>query len=87
MNESERAVAMGKLHEAQNEAMRVQMELDDVDTAIREADAVGNHPTMARLYQRETDLLLRRLEASERVAAIAAALWLPNDEAPLRLDA
>lgn len=79
MQDAERDVALKRLCEARDEAMRIQLELDTVNAALIAAEQAGNGPAMARWYAREAELLHRRAEIADHVSAIAAVLWLPGE--------
>jgi hypothetical protein len=79
VNDVERAIAMEKLSEARDEAMRIQLDLHEVDTALMHAEEAGDGPAMARWHAREAELLHRQAEVADHVAAIAAALWGLNE--------
>lgn len=79
MNDTARAIALERLSEAQAEAMRIQLALDWIGAAITRAEEAHDGPAMARWYAREAELLHRRTEVADHVAAIAAVLWIPNE--------
>ena len=77
--DAERAVALERLSEAQDEALRLQHELEAVNAALATAEQAGDGRAMARWYAHEAELLHRRAEVADHVSAIAAALWTPNE--------
>ena len=90
MNEAERAVAMERLSEAQDEAMRVQLALERVSRALAQAEEAGDGPAMVCWYAQEAALLHRRAEIADHVSAIAAVLWashesLVTEKSPIRI--
>jgi hypothetical protein len=85
VNDAERAIALERLSEAQDEAMRIQFDLDEVNAALRKAEQAGDGPAMARWYAREAELLHHRAEIADHVSAIAAVIWIPN-ESPVDLE-
>ena len=79
MTHTERAIALERLSEAQDESVRIQLELDAVSAALIVAEEAGDGPAMASWYAREADLLHRRAEVADHVSAIASVLWTPNE--------
>lgn len=79
MRDSERDIALKRLCEARDEAVRVQLELDQIYAALAAAEHAGDGPAMAHWYAREAELLHRRAEIADHVSAIAAVLWIPGD--------
>ena len=73
------AVVLERLSEAQDEALRIQLELDAVNASLVMAEEACDGPAMARWYAHEAELLHRRAEIADHVSAIAAALWTPGE--------
>ena len=79
VSEAERAIVIERLSEAQDEAMRVQLALEQISRALARAEEAGDGPAMARWYAQEAALLHRRAEIADHVSAIAAVLWTPQE--------
>ena len=77
--DAERAVALERLSEAQDEALSLQLQLDAVTSSLVVAEQAGDGPSMARCYAHEAELLHRRAEVADHISAIAAAIWTPNE--------
>ena len=83
MNESQRSEASRQLEDAQQAYRRVQVDLAEADMTIMRLDvpdkAGEDLPALVFWLARRAELLRMGLEAAERIAAIAAALYTPDD--------
>jgi hypothetical protein len=77
--DAERAVALERLSEAQDEALSLQLQLDALNAVLVVAEQAGDGRAMARCYAHEAELLHRRAEVADHISAIAAVLWTPNE--------
>ena len=83
MNDAERAEAEVRLEDAQQAYRRIQADLADAEATIRRIDiSIKDGDDLWALvfwFARRAELLRAGLEAAERIAAIAAALYTPDD--------